>query len=197
MPQDAGFPVEERMPLIRHLSRVRARTYGLDPDDLRQELVLVLLEKPFDAARFTPDVWIHLQVREAVRRLAGPRRRSRERYGLVARSGDGNRRGGPKRGEDDDMPAILPLIEVAPDRRANQEDAVDDRDELEFVLAQVNTLPPESAEVIRLRFFDGLTFEAIGDALGIGRTAARDRYLDALEQARRLLGITPHISEDV
>ncbi len=192
MAQDTRFPVGDWMPVVKRLAWVRARTYGLDHQDLRQELVLVLLERPFDAGKYTPEVWIHLQIREAVRRLAGPRRRSKEQYGLIGCSDDGNRRGGPKRSEDDDMPTIMPLIEAAPDARPSHESLVDDQDEVEFVLSLVNNLPPPLSAVVRMRLTDGLTFEQIGEMLGIGRDTASLRYQEAVERTRRLVfGVRP------
>jgi RNA polymerase sigma factor (sigma-70 family) len=57
------------------------------------------------------------------------------------------------------------------------------REEAEIVRNAIDTLPPREAEVIRRRFFDGMTLTDIGQSLGI--TKERVRQLEA--RAKRML----------
>jgi RNA polymerase sigma-70 factor, ECF subfamily len=58
------------------------------------------------------------------------------------------------------------------------------REELDAALRQ---LPPEQREVVHLKVYEGLTFEAIGQTLEIPLNTAASRYRYAIEKLRSLL----------
>src|SRR5262249_59988311 len=55
------------------------------------------------------------------------------------------------------------------------------------VLAAVEKLPPEEAELVRLHNFEGMTFADIAGRLGCSETTARERWVEALEQLRDIV----------
>jgi len=55
------------------------------------------------------------------------------------------------------------------------------------VLAALEKLPSEDAELVRLRNFEGSTFSEIGRRLGCSETTARERWVAALERLREAL----------
>jgi RNA polymerase sigma-70 factor (ECF subfamily) len=64
---------------------------------------------------------------------------------------------------------------------------VERRERTRNVLAAVEKLPPEEAELVRLRNFEGMTFAEIAGRLGCSETTARERWVAALEQLRDIV----------
>ena len=62
--------------------------------------------------------------------------------------------------------------------------------EQEHVLAALEGLEPDEAEILRLKHFDDLTFEEIGAALGLSPNTAKTRYYRGLRKLRQRLGGT-------
>ena len=62
-----------------------------------------------------------------------------------------------------------------------------DEGEGEAVKRALSQLPPEQAEVVHLKVYEGLTFERIGELLGCSVNTAASRYRYACERLRRIL----------
>ena len=62
-----------------------------------------------------------------------------------------------------------------------------DEDELLQLDAAVCCLRPKDQQIIRLRAYEQLLYPVIGKQLGIDRSAARMRYVEALERLRAVL----------
>jgi RNA polymerase sigma-70 factor, ECF subfamily len=73
------------------------------------------------------------------------------------------------------------LEEVADPRSRNRTD--DD----EAMLAALDRLPPDEAAILRLKHFDGLTFDAIGTNLGLSSNTVKTRYYRGLSTLREWL----------
>lgn len=73
-------------------------------------------------------------------------------------------------------------------RAGTHEEAVRDADPWDFedVHANLRRIGREGAEVIRLKHFEGLTFDEIGAALGLSPNTVKARYYRGLEELRPL-----------
>ena len=60
-------------------------------------------------------------------------------------------------------------------------------EELEAMQSAFEQIEPQHAEVLKLRFYEGLTLAEIAEALGIGRNVAARRVREALEEMRGLI----------
>jgi RNA polymerase sigma factor (sigma-70 family) len=60
-------------------------------------------------------------------------------------------------------------------------------EELEAMQAAFEEIEPQHAEVLKLRFYEGLTLAEIAEALGIGRNVAARRVRKALEEMRGMI----------
>lgn len=76
-------------------------------------------------------------------------------------------------------------LETNPGSPEEEEASDDPREQLRRAL---HRLPREASEVLRLRHYDGSTFEDIAQALGIPPNTARTRYHRALTRLHGLLG---------
>ncbi len=80
---------------------------------------------------------------------------------------------------------LLTISQTSPSEAASQREAT-------VLLADALTkLPPEQAEILWLYHVDGLSFETIGQRLGISRKVARGLWAKGLASLRRSLGIAP------
>ena len=59
--------------------------------------------------------------------------------------------------------------------------------EIEKIERAIAMLPPEQAEVVHLKVYEGMTFAAIGNVLGCSLNTAASRYRYACEKLRRVL----------
>jgi len=57
----------------------------------------------------------------------------------------------------------------------------------ELIYKSLDRIKPDEAEIVRLKHFDDLTFEVIGERLGISPNTAKTRYYRGLEKLRRFL----------
>jgi len=78
-------------------------------------------------------------------------------------------------------------IFVASDAREPM-DLLENRELSEQVAEAVRSLPDSMGETFVLRYFEGLSFEAIGQMIDRNETAVRKRYSRALEELRHVLG---------
>jgi len=62
------------------------------------------------------------------------------------------------------------------------------KEESERTREAIQTLPAGEREIVYLRIYEGLTWDAIGDALGIPEATARARMNRALGRLRAMLG---------
>ncbi len=60
-------------------------------------------------------------------------------------------------------------------------------EELEAMQSAFEQIEPQHAEVLKLRFYEGLTLAEIAEALGIGRNVAARRVRKALEEMRGMI----------
>jgi RNA polymerase sigma factor (sigma-70 family) len=60
-------------------------------------------------------------------------------------------------------------------------------EELEAMQSAFEQIEPQHAEVLKLRFYEGMTLLEIAEALGIGRNVAARRVRKALEEMRGLI----------
>lgn len=56
----------------------------------------------------------------------------------------------------------------------------------------LSVCPPQLREVIFLHFWDGLSFEEIGDEIGVSHSVAYDRYVAGIKAIRDALGYAEH-----
>lgn len=75
-------------------------------------------------------------------------------------------------------------------RRAANTDAGVDRDDRIAVWAEVDRLPARQRQVVYLRYRADLTFEEIGEVLGITASAGRSHATQAMATLRRRLGVS-------
>lgn len=169
----------DRMGRVESVANAVADKYEVDREELYGETLLLLVRKKglYDPAR-SWESWAKKQATWAALAMVRERiRRRREMSGLEAVDEDGN---------------TVPLVDVIPDHRPSHESVVDDADEQEFVLAQLEHVPAESREVLSMRFGlgrDPMTFDEIGESLGIDTLAARRRFHRAIEHVRRRIGL--------
>jgi len=64
---------------------------------------------------------------------------------------------------------------------------LEDRERGRLLQQGLGSLVPEQREVITLKLWGGLTFEEVGEALGIPANTAASRYRYGLQQLRRIL----------
>lgn len=161
-PCDTHALVKNSMDLIRETANAAAVRTGLDPDDVFQELVLVLLElgRRYDPDRSNPTVWIRLLTCTAVRRLKNSNKPNE-------------------------------LHADIPDRRPGHEAAVDDADEAGFVRQKLGQLSDRSAAVLRVRFGIGpqgpATISELAAHFRIPVASAQRRLDRALAEMHNLL----------
>lgn len=153
-----------------------------DPDSGSRLLVLVYDElRKLAAARLAKEApGITLQptalVHEAYLRLASSEKKphwdSRGHFFAAAAEAmrrilieNARRKRGPQRGGDRSRCVLSPELVAAPDR---SEDLL----ALDEALEQLATIEPRAANVVKLRYFAGLTLEEVADALGISRRTA-------------------------
>jgi RNA polymerase sigma-70 factor (ECF subfamily) len=60
-------------------------------------------------------------------------------------------------------------------------------EELEALQSAFEKIEPQYAEVLKMRFYEGMTFEEIAEALGVRRNTAARRVRNALEQLKGLI----------
>ena len=60
-------------------------------------------------------------------------------------------------------------------------------EELEALQSAFEQIEPQYAEVLKMRFYEGMTFEEIAEALGVRRNTAARRVRTALEQLKGLI----------
>ena len=60
-------------------------------------------------------------------------------------------------------------------------------EELEALQSAFEQIEPQYAEVLKMRFYEGMTFEEIAEALGVRRNTAARRVRNALEQLKGLI----------
>ncbi|MFO1077458.1 MAG: sigma-70 family RNA polymerase sigma factor [Planctomycetota bacterium] len=86
------------------------------------------------------------------------------------------------------LPSDSVLVLDAPARSVTEPPVHAERKERSaWLQLALELLGPEDREAIRMRIWDGLTFAAIGAALGIGEEAVRKRYDRALPRLARKL----------
>ncbi len=80
----------------------------------------------------------------------------------------------------------------APDPAPTAEEVLTERDSLDHRRHQMRNflhrLPAHCRQCVEMRFFEGLTFEACGERLGVTRERARQLVCQSLEKMRRMAG---------
>jgi RNA polymerase sigma factor (sigma-70 family) len=61
--------------------------------------------------------------------------------------------------------------------------------DIEAATAALQTLPPEQRETVIAHLWGGLTFEQVGELMGVSSSTAHRQYLAALEALRQKLGV--------
>ena len=89
-------------------------------------------------------------------------------------------------GEEEDL-YLLDTIQdaAAEDDFRNMEESIDQQRLHEVLEKCLNTLIPAQVNAVRMRFYEGLTFEETGKRLGCSRNMARSRMGDGLRNLRR------------
>ena len=77
---------------------------------------------------------------------------------------------------------------VAVSEAPGPEDNLQAEDLSELVASAVERLPDSMRETLILRYYEGLSFESIGEIVGRNEAAVRKRYSRALEELRQSLG---------
>ena len=67
------------------------------------------------------------------------------------------------------------------------DESLEDRERARLLQQGLGSLVPEQREAITLKLWGGLTFEEVGEALGIPANTAASRYRYGLEQLRKIL----------
>lgn len=65
-------------------------------------------------------------------------------------------------------------------------------DDLVHALQALGKISPQQREVILLHFWEGMTFEEIGDQIGVSHSVAYDRYTAGIKAIREALGYAEH-----
>lgn len=83
--------------------------------------------------------------------------------------------------------AVTPLWEAVADEAPSPERAVLTRDELRRLERAIEELPPRQRDVMLLHKFDGLSYEAIAERLGIAKNTVMVHMMRALAHCRERL----------
>lgn len=78
------------------------------------------------------------------------------------------------------------LIERVPSDDMNQQELIEKRDMYHELYAGLKSLPPEQREVVKMRYWDEMSFKEIADATGVSINTALGRMRYALINLRRL-----------
>jgi RNA polymerase sigma-70 factor (ECF subfamily) len=89
------------------------------------------------------------------------------------------RRGARERSHERVAAEVIDLFALAPE--------ADQRTFGEALAAALGELPPEQRAVVHLKLWEGFTFEAIGEALGISANTAASRYRYGVDKLREHL----------
>lgn len=79
---------------------------------------------------------------------------------------------------------FTPLWETVPDGAPDPERALLTRDELSRLVRAIDELPPRQRDVILLHKFDGLSYQAIAERLGISKNTVMVHMMRALAYCR-------------
>ena len=98
---------------------------------------------------------------------------------------------GPEHDVDRDIPwpagSATPLAEQLVDFHTGPSTACSRAERSEVVRAALEQLEPLDREILALRYFDGLTFQQIGEMLGLSENTATQRAIRAAVKLRKLI----------
>lgn len=166
--EQAVARLADRLTCVRHFLVARQRRIGATLDaeelsDLVQDVVVAVWERLDDYSGWAAlETWVHpFCVNKLANALAKHRRR-----GGVLESDDGT------------------VIGAAADRTPTEESAADP----ERLQRALDRLGPPKADVVRMRHFDGLEFDAIARRFDVPLETAKTWYYRGLKALKTMLG---------
>jgi RNA polymerase sigma-70 factor (ECF subfamily) len=179
----------DRLWRMVHLRLDRRLQGRLDPEDVLQETYLVFARR-FDEYARAPAVPIYLWLRS----LAGQKLIDLHREHLGAQKRDAGQEVSLYRGALPQASSVSLAARLLGKLTAPSQAAI--RAEVQMRIQEaVNSLDPIDREVLALRDFEMLTNEETAAVLGIGKSAASKRHLQALKRLKEVLAGLPGLAD--